>query len=496
MARPGGRLLRLLLIVAALVAIIIIVAPFVPLDPLKPAVESRLSATLGRRVGVGSVRLSLAGGPYLIIDGMVAKEDSAFGDGNFLEADQVRANLAFLPFVLRREVVIEALDLKSPRFVFVKNPGGVWNWTTLGRARQEATGSLDAFIRSAAAHLIAASAAIESLSIESATLRLIDRSNTSSPESLYKNVRIRAGVSRSPGDQNGESSRVTGELSADSGEAEGAELLKTSMPFDLVFDRGESKDLTIRGQLGPGRLETRSLVADSFKSSLDFKESRLALDHLDLSLYEGSLAGRMGLDLRSQNFTAEGQVAHLNIDQAIGSKLGMPGQITGHIDAQFKLEGRFLRFQEAIPTVNGSGHFSSRDMFIASVNLSEQVARALKLNEIGDMGAGTGVGSLQSEFRISRGKVTTNNLSIEQLDGLGDAKSNQGWLEVNSSPALDYSATVLLTPDATARVKSSSPLIGLAVAILEQNSRVAVPVSIRGEVRNPAVHVDVSRILR
>jgi uncharacterized protein involved in outer membrane biogenesis len=491
MPRPGRGVFRLLLLFAALAAAAVAVAPFVPLDPLKPTVESRLSATLGRKVTVNSVRLSLAGGPYLIIDGMTAREDPAFGEGNFLEADQVRANLAFLPFALRRQIVIEALDMKSPRFTFVKN-GGAWSWATVGRARAASPSPREVFTRQAMAVLISA-ASVDALNIEGASVSLIDRSSSQSPESIYKNVALRADITRQSGDQ---SSRVVGELHAESDGAGGSELLRAHMPFDLVVDHAATGEASARGSIGPGRLETRGIAADSFKSSLDFKEGRLTLDQMDLGLYDGSLAGRMELDLKSQRFTAEGQVTSLNLDQALSSKLGMPGQITGHIDAQFKLDGELRSFQETIPTVNGSGRLSSSEMFIASVNLSEQVARALRLNEIGDMGAGTKLGSLQTEFQVLQGEVRTSNLSIEQLDGLGDAKSDQGWLKVDTAPSLDYSATVLLTPDATARVKKTSPLLGMAISILENNSRVAVPVNIRGQVSSPAVQVDVSKIFR
>ncbi|HET9532592.1 MAG TPA: AsmA-like C-terminal region-containing protein [Blastocatellia bacterium] len=493
MPRPGRWLLRLLLLFAVLVAAAIAVAPFIPLAPLKPAVESRLTATLGRPVSVGSVRLSLAGGPYLVIEAMTAKEDPAFGDGNFLEADQVRANLAVLPFALRRQIVIEALDLKSPRFTFVKNADGAWSWTTIGRARAAAgvAGRLEEFTRQAAIVLIAADASVDSINIESASVRLIDRSGTEPPETLYRNVALRADLM-----PQGQSRQVRGELRAQSEETDGAEILKTDMPFDLVVTRAAPQKLTVQGSIGPGPLETKNLIASSFKSSLDLSEDRLALDQMDLSLYDGNLTGRMEIDMRSRRFTAEGRVTNLNLDQAIGSKLQMPGQITGHVDAEFKLGGELRSFQETVPTLSGSGRLASGEMFIASANLSEQVARALRINGIGNMSAGTNVGSLQSDFQISNGELMTANLTIQQLDGLGEAKSDQGWLKVASPPSLNYTATVLLTPDATAQVKKSSPLIGMAVSILEVNNRVAVPVSVRGEVRNPEVQVDVTRIFR
>ena len=77
MAKPRRWLLRLLLVIVALVVAAIVLAPLVSLAPLKPAVESRLSASLGRKVSVGSMHLSLLGGPFLYIEGMTAREDPA-----------------------------------------------------------------------------------------------------------------------------------------------------------------------------------------------------------------------------------------------------------------------------------------------------------------------------------------------------------------------------------------------------------------------------------
>jgi hypothetical protein len=216
---------------------------------------------------------------------------------------------------------------------------------------------------------------------------------------------------------------------------------------------------------------------------------------MDMNLYEGSLHGQLQLNLATQQFTAEGEVKNLNLDQALASKLQMPGQITGYINAQFKLGGQLRAFQETVPTIVGSGHVVSDRLFIASVNLSEQVARALKLNQIGDMNQGTELGAMEANFHISEGIVTTSQVQIQQLDGLGDATSDQGWFKVGAAPTFNYDASVLLSNAATAQVKNTSPLIGAAVSLLEVNNRIEVPVSITGEVRNPQVAVDVRKFI-
>src|ERR671926_1252459 len=103
MARRKGCLAGLFFIAILIVAALLL-APLVPLGWLKPRVESRLSATLGRPVKIDSLRMTFFGGPYLTIRGMTAKEDPAFGDGDFLKADEVRADFSLTDYALRREL--------------------------------------------------------------------------------------------------------------------------------------------------------------------------------------------------------------------------------------------------------------------------------------------------------------------------------------------------------------------------------------------------------
>jgi hypothetical protein len=137
---------------------------------------------------------------------------------------------------------------------------------------------------------------------------------------------------------------------------------------------------------------------------------------------------------------------------------------------------------------------SLTDLVIHTVNLSERVARALKIDQIGDMSPGTAVASLDTDFQISQGTVNTPGLRIQQLDGLGDATVPTGSFKIDSALTVNYAATVVLTPEATSRVKSMSNTVGLLVTIFETNNQLSVPIKITGDLRNPDVQVDVSRI--
>ena len=144
--------------------------------------------------------------------------------------------------------------------------------------------------------------------------------------------------------------------------------------------------------------------------------------------------------------------------------------------------------------MTGKGQLSANDLDIHTANLSERVARALKADQIGDMSPGTAVAGLETDFQILQGTVHTTGLRIQQLDGLGDATAPSGNFKIESALIVNYAATVVLSPEATSRVRSLNPALGLVVTILETNSRVSVPINVSGDVRNPEVQVDVSRI--
>jgi uncharacterized protein involved in outer membrane biogenesis len=502
MARAKRPLFRFFILSLLLFIIPVAIAPLVPMDSLKPPVEGKLSEILGRKVTVGTLRLSLFGGPYLYINDMVAREDAAFGEGNFLQANQVRADFSILSFVLRRQIEIDNLTVQSPSLNFIKNSQGAWSWTTLGspsapaipQAAVVASDGLSGFVALLMQNL--SDTSIKNISIEQASVRLIDQSvspaseNLYRPESLYRNVGLQAVI-----DRQATSSHITGRFRAQSEESNDAEVLHADMPFKLTIDKTQTTGFAAQGSIGPGAIESKNFSADNLQSLLAIKDNLVSLEQMNMNLYEGTLRGNVQLNLATRQFTADGEVQHLNLDEALTSKLQMPGQITGHINAQFKLSGQLGDFQKVVPTIAGSGRVVSDRLFIAAVNLSEQVARALKLNQIGDMNQGTELGAVEADFHIDQGVVMTSRVQIQQLDGLGEATSEQGSFRLEAAPSINYGASVLLTSAATAQVKNTSPLIGAAVALLEVNQRIAVPVSISGEVRNPQVQVDVRKLI-
>lgn len=427
MAKTGGCLSKLLLLIV-IIGVAVVAVPLLPLSPLKSEVEARLSDTLGRRVTIDSLRLSLIGGPYLAITGMTAEEDSQFGDGVFLKANEVRAGLDVIRYLRTRQIVINSIILKSPQIDLVKNHNGVWNWTTIGqKPSPKSTASLliSALSPLSILSLISdgnvSATTLRRLRIESASVRLVDRTESQPTTVLYSNIGLNASLAPYADEKARAGSQAKGELIVQSEETGEADRFRATLPFDLTIVGSDVSTVSVSGSIGPGPIETRNISIGTF---------------------------------------------------------AINGQVNSNRDAP----------------LTGNGQLSATNLIINTVNLSERVASALKLDQIGDMSPGTSVASLEADFKISRGTVNTSGLHVQQLDGLGDATAPDGSFKIDSALTLNYSATVILSPEATSRVKSMSSTLGLLVTILETNNRVSVPINISGDVRNPEVQVDVGRI--
>lgn len=422
--------MRLLMMLSLIGVAAAVAAPFVPLSPLKDEVQRKLSDALGRKVTIDSARLNLLTGPYVTLTGMTAQESPAFGEGIFLRADQVRADIDLVQYLRTRRFVIDSITFISPQITLIKTADGVWSWTTIGKQQSEEAMLSRVTPQTAmgfpASTILSflwdglSTPAFKKIRVENASVKLIDRTGSEPPEVLYKNISLSASLAPHTAGDSGSGTQAKGDLTAQSEEDGEAALFKTTLPFDLQIDRGASA-LSIGGSIGPGPIETRNLDVGAF-----------------------------------------------NITGNIHSERGVP--------------------------LAGTGQMSANQMFIRTINLSEQVSRALKVDQIGDMSPGTVIASLETDFQISKGTINTPGLRIQQLDGLGDATTQNGSFKIESALTVNYAATLIMSADATSRVKSISPMVGILVTILETNDRISVPINISGDVRKPEIQVDVSRI--
>ena len=133
-----GRLPRFVLIaLGAVVALVLLVAVCLPLflnaDSFRTRIESTLTKSLGRKVSIGKLSLSVWSGGLVATNATVA-DDPAFSTQPFIQADSVKIGVELLPLILSKQVRIRGFSLVSPKVQLLRAANGTWNYSTIGKS--------------------------------------------------------------------------------------------------------------------------------------------------------------------------------------------------------------------------------------------------------------------------------------------------------------------------------------------------------------------------
>ena len=114
-----GRMTRFALIaLGAVVALVLLVAICLPLflnaDSFRTRIEATLTKSLGRKVTIGKLDLSVWSGG-LVANTTTVADDPAFSTQPFIQADSVKIGVEILPLVLSKEIRIRGFSLLSPQ---------------------------------------------------------------------------------------------------------------------------------------------------------------------------------------------------------------------------------------------------------------------------------------------------------------------------------------------------------------------------------------------
>src|SRR5579859_1732978 len=133
-----GKLLRFVLIaLGAVVALVLLVAVCLPLflnaDSFRTRIESTLTKSLGRKVTIGKLDLSIWSGGLVATNASVA-DDPAFSSQPFIQADSVKIGVELLPLILSKQIRIRGFSLVDPKVQLLRAANGTWNYSTIGKS--------------------------------------------------------------------------------------------------------------------------------------------------------------------------------------------------------------------------------------------------------------------------------------------------------------------------------------------------------------------------
>lgn len=127
-----GRKLRIVLIVVVAIVVLLLIAPFlIPVNSFRPTIEQTASESLGRKVELGDLSLSLLSGS-LTAQNLVISDDPKFSPSPFLTAKSLSVGVEIMPLIFSKTLNVTGITIDQPEVTLLRNAAGQWNYSSIG----------------------------------------------------------------------------------------------------------------------------------------------------------------------------------------------------------------------------------------------------------------------------------------------------------------------------------------------------------------------------
>ncbi len=137
----------ILIVLGSIVALILLIALAIPLflnaDAFRTRIETALTTSLGRKVTLGKLELSVLSGSLVDQNAAIA-DDPAFSTQPFLQASNVKIGIKMIPLIFSREIHITGFSIDSPKITLLRAANGTWNYSSIGHAQQDTAANKEA----------------------------------------------------------------------------------------------------------------------------------------------------------------------------------------------------------------------------------------------------------------------------------------------------------------------------------------------------------------
>jgi hypothetical protein len=134
----------LFVVLGSIIALVLLSVVSIPLflnaDSFRTRIESALSESVGRKVTLGKLDLSVLSGS-LVAQSSTVSDDPAFSNQPFLQTGTVKINIEMIPLIFSREIHINGFSIDSPKINLLRKANGTWNYSSIGNAHQKTANS-------------------------------------------------------------------------------------------------------------------------------------------------------------------------------------------------------------------------------------------------------------------------------------------------------------------------------------------------------------------
>lgn len=133
------KILKRIILVVIILFVLLLAGVFIFLKTLdvnryKTQIVAAANSALNRTVDFKTIDLkpSLSHGVRFAINGVSISESSAFGSGDFFNVDEVFVSVNVLSYIMKREIAVTKVQIKSPRVTIIRDKDGQINAQTIG----------------------------------------------------------------------------------------------------------------------------------------------------------------------------------------------------------------------------------------------------------------------------------------------------------------------------------------------------------------------------
>lgn len=487
-------------IVVALTIAVLALRSALVRDEVREAVESRLSATLGQPVSIGSIGVSLLSGIAVTGTDVRIGEASTLAPSVSVERVRIRPRISSL---VSGGLVIDDVELRGFVIAILRGPDG-WQ--------------LPAVVPAPSPGAQGAGITIERVRLSDATLRVYDQDGAShrergridaiAAEMLLDEGELRlpaltGRVGTSPLQGHAAIGPRTARLHLGSDAVADADLpvflgllgterpswlrlpVPGSLTADVEVDR-ESLRLSGTGSLGAPEMILEPIRLAAFEAPFVIAGSRLSFDPATFALYGGAHEGAVQFDVAEPpaRWTTESVVRGMDVAQFLDALNQGDQRLDGTATVSATLQGRLGT--SLIQSVRGRARVEVADGVIREFPLLAYVNTALRLAE--REGRDTRFTRLTATLAIASGTATTDDLVLEASHLRVEAAGRIG-----ADRSLSLRGTAAVSPDRSAEaIRSIRELSGLR----NRRGEVEIPLTISGTLDDPDFTLDLAAVMK
>jgi uncharacterized protein involved in outer membrane biogenesis len=259
-------------------------------------------------------------------------------------------------------------------------------------------------------------------------------------------------------------------------------------PVDVTTTIGsDMQTFTVKGTAGFDRFNLNSIALTHVKSPFSFVKKVFTLDPMVFDLYGGHETGTVAVDMNKtpMAFSIKSKIAGLDVNQALSATTTMKDKVTGTAQLTANVRGAGTSQPAIEKTLAGTMAFAVTNGVLHNFPLMATINSALGAIGKGGSSPELAYQSLSGTATIANGKATTNDLALKSDEVTMTGAGTYGF-----DQSLNFKFKAGLSQAASSQIAGKA---SFASRLTDSQGQITFPVTVTGTASSPKFGVDVKQ---